>query len=94
MHPPINVLLNFNDFIKKNIKLQNIQLEGLSKNVIQLIPISSNFQYHHHILESNTSKTFTINKYQLPIAPTFCPIDFKAQGQTFDNYHRPLATTN
>jgi predicted membrane-bound spermidine synthase len=80
MHPSINVLVNFNDFIEKNIKL-----EGLLKNVIPIIPISRNFQYHHHILESNTSKTFTINRYQLPIASAFCLIDFKAQGQTFDN---------
>jgi len=36
-------------------------------------------------LESNTSKTFTINRYQLPIAPTFCLTNFKAQGQIFDN---------
>jgi len=85
VYPPINVLVNFNDFIKKNIKLQNIKLESLLKNVIPIIPISMNFQYHHHILESNTSKTFTINRYQLSIAPTFCLIDFKAQGQTFDN---------
>jgi hypothetical protein len=63
MHPPINVLVNFNDFIEKYIKLQNIQLEALPKNVIPLIPISSNFQYHHHILDSNTSKTFAINRY-------------------------------
>jgi hypothetical protein len=25
MHPHINVLVNFNDFIEKNIKLQNIK---------------------------------------------------------------------
>jgi hypothetical protein len=80
MHPSINVLVNFNDFIEKNIKL-----EGLLKNVIPIIPISRNFQYHHHILESNTPKTFTINRYQLPIAPAFCLTNFKAQGQTFDN---------
>jgi hypothetical protein len=43
MHPPINVLVNFNDFIKKNIKLQNIKLEGLLKHVIPIIPISKNF---------------------------------------------------
>ncbi len=85
MHPPINVLVNFNNFIEKNIKLQNIKLEGLLKNVIPIIPISRNFQYHHHILESNTSKTFTINRYQLSIAPTFCLTNFKTQGQTFDN---------
>jgi hypothetical protein len=84
MHPPINVLINFNDFIKKNIKLQNIKL-GLPKNVIPIISILRNFQYHHHILESNTSKTFIINRYQLPIALAFCLIDFKAQGQTFDD---------
>jgi hypothetical protein len=85
MHPPINVLININDFIEKNIKLQNIKLRGLPKNVIPIIPISRNFQYHHHILESNTSKTFTINRYQLPIAPTFCLAYFKTQGQAFDN---------
>jgi ATP-dependent exoDNAse (exonuclease V) alpha subunit len=85
MHPPINVLVNFNNFIEKNIKLQNIKLEGLLKNVIPIIPISRNLQYHHHILESNTSKTFTINRYQLSIAPTFSLTNFKTQGQTFDN---------
>ncbi len=85
MHPPVNVLANFNDFIEKNIKLQNIKLEGLPKNVIPIIPISRNFQYHHHILELNTSKTFTINRYQLPIALAFQLTNFKAQGQTFDN---------
>jgi hypothetical protein len=57
MHSPIDVLVNFNDFIAKNIKLQKIKLEGLPKNVIPIIFISRNFQYHHHILESNTSKT-------------------------------------
>jgi len=36
MHPPINVLIKFNDFIKKNIKLQNIKLKGLLKNVIPI----------------------------------------------------------
>jgi hypothetical protein len=44
MYPPINVLVNFNDFIKKNIKLQNIKLESLPKNVIPIIPISTKFQ--------------------------------------------------
>jgi hypothetical protein len=29
MHPPINVLFNFNDFIENNIKLQDIKLEDL-----------------------------------------------------------------
>jgi hypothetical protein len=85
MHPPINVLVNFHDFIEKNIKLQNIKLESLLKNVIPIIPISKNFQYHHHILESNTSKTFTINRYQLLIALAFYLTYFKGQGQTFDN---------
>jgi hypothetical protein len=85
MHPTINILVNFNDFIEKNIKLQNIKLESLLKNVIPIKPISRNFQYHHHILELNTTKTFIINKYQLPITSSFCFIDFKTQGQTFDN---------
>jgi hypothetical protein len=84
MHPPVNVLVNFNNFIEKNKKLQNKKLESLLKNAIPIIPISKNFQYHHHILESNTFKTFTINRYQLPLALTFCLIDFKSQRQTFD----------
>jgi hypothetical protein len=79
MHPPINILVNFNDSIEKNIKLQNIKLEDLLKNVILIIPILRNFQYHHHILESNTSKIFTINRYQLPIALAFCFTNFKTQ---------------
>jgi hypothetical protein len=66
MHPPINVFVNFNDFIEKNIKLQNIKLEGLPKNVIPIIAISRNFQYHHHILELNTFKTFKINNANCP----------------------------
>ncbi len=82
---PHKCFSQFNDFIKKNIKLKNLKLESLPKNVIPIIPISRNFQYHHHILESNTSKTITVNRYQLPIAPTFCLTYFKAQGQTFDN---------
>jgi hypothetical protein len=85
MHPPMNVLVNFNDFIEKNIKLQNIKLKGLLKNVIPIIPILMNFQYHHHILESNTSETVTINRHQLPLPLAFCFTYFKTQGQTFDN---------
>ncbi len=80
MHPLINVLVNFNDFIF--FKLENIKLKGLPKNVIRIIPISRNFQYHHHILELNTSKTFIINRYQLPLAPTYYLTKFKAHGQT------------
>jgi hypothetical protein len=85
MHPPINILIDFSDFIENNIKLQNIKLEGFPKNIIPIILILNNFQYHHHILESNTSKTFIINRYQLPLAPTFWFKNFKTQGQTFDN---------
>jgi hypothetical protein len=44
-----------------------------------------NFQYHPFIEESNTSKTFNVSQYQLPLAPTFCLIDFKAQGKTFEH---------
>ncbi len=84
MHSPINVLINFNDFIEKNIKLQNIILEGLPKNVIPIIFISRNFQYHRHILESNTSKTYISNRYRLPLALAFCLTNFKAQRQTFN----------
>jgi hypothetical protein len=72
MHPPINVLVNFNDFIEKKHKITRPLLKCCTNNV----PKWRNFQYHHHILESNTFKTFIINKYQLPFAPTFCLTDF------------------
>ncbi len=85
MHPPTNVYVYLNEFIKKNDALQDITLEGLSKNVIPIIPISIPFQYHHQILESNTSNTFCINRYQLPLALAFCLTYFKSQGQTFDH---------
>jgi hypothetical protein len=49
------------------------------------MPISVPFQYHHQILESNTSKTFSINRYQLSLALAFCLTYFKSQGQTFDH---------
>jgi len=63
----------------------NIKLKGLFKNVISIITISRSFQYHHHLSESSTSKTFIINRYQLLFALAFCFTGFKAQGQTFDN---------
>jgi hypothetical protein len=61
--------------------------------VVTIAPITRNFQYHHYREESNTSKTFNINRYQVPLAPTFCLIDFKSQRQTFDcliiRFHQP-----
>lgn len=39
MHPPINFLINFNEFIQKHEILQNINLKGLPKNVIPIAPI-------------------------------------------------------
>ncbi len=37
MHPPINILINFNDFIKKHFNLQNITFENLPTNVITIV---------------------------------------------------------
>jgi hypothetical protein len=71
MHPPINVLINFNEFIQKHEMLQNINLKGLLKNVIPIALIIRNFQYHHSIQRSNTSKTFNISCY---ISITTCLI--------------------
>ncbi len=62
-----------------------IILEGLPKNVIPIVLIFITFQHHHQILESNASKTFNINRYQLPLAHAFCLTYFKSQGQTFDH---------
>jgi hypothetical protein len=50
MHPPTNVYVDLDEFIKKNDILQDITLEGLPKNVIPIKPISITFQYHHQIL--------------------------------------------
>jgi len=49
MHPPTNVYVILNKFIKKHDSLQDITLEGPPKNVIPIIPISITFQYHHQI---------------------------------------------
>ncbi len=38
MHLLVNVLINLNDFIEKNIKLQNIKLEGLPKMSYEQYP--------------------------------------------------------
>ncbi len=63
-------------------------------NVIPIVLMSKTFQYHHQIPQSNTSKTFNINRYQLSLALAFCLIYFKSQGQTFDhliiNLKQPL----
>jgi hypothetical protein len=49
MHPPINVLVNFNEFVNTHINLQNITFNGLTTNVILIAPISKSFEYHHQI---------------------------------------------
>jgi hypothetical protein len=71
MHPPIDILVNLKNFIKKHVSLQNIIFENLPKNVIPIGPITRNFQYHHQLLESNIFKTLTINRYQLLIPQLF-----------------------
>jgi hypothetical protein len=65
MHPPTNVYVDLKEFIKKHDTLHDITLEGLPKNVTPIVLISKTFQYHHQIPQSNTSKTFYINRYQL-----------------------------
>jgi hypothetical protein len=84
MHPPINVLIDFNEVIQNHETLQDITFKGLPKNVTPITPMTRNFQHHHFIQESNTFKTFNISQYQLPLAPAFCLTNFKAQGQTIE----------
>jgi hypothetical protein len=55
--------VDLNKFIQKHDTLQNITLQGLSKNVIPIVLILRSFQYYHHIPKSNTFKIFNINKY-------------------------------
>jgi hypothetical protein len=52
MHPPTNVYVDLNKFIKKNDTLQDITLEGLPKNVIPIKPIPFNIitKYYNQIL--------------------------------------------
>jgi hypothetical protein len=85
MHPPTNVYVDLNEFIKKHDTLQDITLESLPKNVIPIVLISKTFQYHHQISKSNTTKTFNINRYQLSLALAFCFTNVTSQGQTFDH---------
>jgi hypothetical protein len=49
MHPPTNVYVDLNEFIKKYDTLQDITLEGLPKNVKSIVLLSRTFQYHHQI---------------------------------------------
>lgn len=49
MYPPIDVFIDFNDFIQKHKMLLDINLKGLFKNVILIAPITRIFQYHHFI---------------------------------------------
>jgi hypothetical protein len=67
MHPPINILIDYNEFIQKHETLQDINIKGLLKNIIPIAPIIRNFQYYHTIQGSNTSKTFNINHCQLTL---------------------------
>jgi hypothetical protein len=76
MHPPTNIYLDLNEFIKHDT-LQDITLKSLPKNVISIVSISGTFQYHHQIRKSNTSKTFNINIYQIPLALALCFTIFK-----------------
>ncbi len=85
MHSPINVLVNFNEFINKHINLQNITLDELFTNVIPIALYKRISNIIKYIPESNTSNNFTINRYQLPLAPSFCFTNFKVQRQTFDH---------
>jgi hypothetical protein len=77
---------------KRYITKHNSQ--GLTKKCGDYSPITRNFQNHHYGEESSTSKTFNINRYQVPLAPTFCLIDSKSQRQTFDcliiHFHQSL----
>ncbi len=86
MHPPINILINFNDFIKKTLQFTKHNIWKPPYKCHNNSTISKNFQYHHQILKSNTFKTFTINRYQLPLAQVFCFTNCKAQGQIFDHF--------
>jgi hypothetical protein len=63
MHSPINVLVNFNEFINKHINLQNITLDELFTNVINInhwpfVHIHATTLHLHCIIyDSNTLKT-------------------------------------
>lgn len=57
MHIFLKILVNFNEFIaKKHVSLQDIILESLPKNVIPIVPILKNFQYHCVMYKIQTLK--------------------------------------
>jgi hypothetical protein len=86
MHLTTNVIVALYKFIQKCDTLQNITLVGLPKNVILILPISRNYQYHQYIVKSNISKTFNISICHLPFAFTFCHTNSKSNT----NFHHHI----
>jgi hypothetical protein len=84
--PPLHVLVDFNSFINDHkSSLNDIMIENLPKNIVPIVPISRSFDYIHEIEGPQYSKKFSIKKRQIPLSPAFCLIDYKGQGETFNN---------
>jgi hypothetical protein len=76
--PPIHILVDFNSFINDHkSSLNDIMIEGLSKNIVSIVPISRSFDYMHEIEGPQYSKKFSIKRRQIPLSLAFCLTNYK-----------------
>jgi len=78
-YPPVYVLIKLN-------RTKAVQLDGLEKNILPLVPIERTFT----IILGNHPKS--IRRRQLPLTPAYSFTDYRSQGQTINNTIIDIAT--
>ncbi|KAG1724818.1 uncharacterized protein EDB91DRAFT_1350921 [Suillus paluster] len=78
-YPPAYVLIKLN-------RMKAVQLEGLEKNIILLVPMEHTFT----VIHGNHLKS--IRRRQLPLTPAYLFTDYRSQGQTINNAIIDIAT--
>ncbi len=64
--------------------LKDINLNGFTKNVIPMSPLSWNLNYQYGMNGLEHVFFLIIKWEQIPLNPTFCLTNYKVQSQTFD----------
>ncbi|KAG1845209.1 hypothetical protein F4604DRAFT_1595699, partial [Suillus subluteus] len=78
-YPPAYVLIKMNH-------TKAVQLDGLEKNMLPLVPMERAFT----IIHGNQSKS--IKRRQLPLTPAYLFTDYRSPGQTISNALIDIAT--
>ena len=78
-YPPAYILVKMN-------RTKAVQLEGLEKNVLPLVPLERTFMIVHG------KGLKTIRRKQLPVTPAYSFTDYRSQGQTIDHSSIDIAT--